>query len=171
MPTKTKSRPNRALHLIDLENIVGGSVCDAQSAARVYRTYTSSVPQTPYDHYVLATSHHNLLATSSWPGAQRLCKSGPNGAEIALCEYADELDLPTLYSNIVVASGDHYFATSVKTWKESGLYVTVVGVQQQVSHELYRAANTYIGLPNLSVLGNAACVRTVGPVRGFAPSR
>lgn len=160
MPSKSPNHPPRALHLIDLENLVGSDACTADAAALAYRAYVQSVPQSPFDQYILATSHHNVLAMASWPHGRRLVRSGPNGAEIELCEAANELDVAAKFSSIVVASGDHYFAAPVKEWKASGLYVTVVGVQKQVSHLLYKVAHRYIGLPNIA-LPQRAAPRTV----------
>lgn len=160
MPSKSPNHPPRALHLIDLENLVGGEQCTVDAAALAYRAYTQRVPHSPFDQYILATSHHNMLAMASWPQGRRLVRSGPNGAEIELYEAANELDLPSKFSSIVVASGDHFFAAPVKEWKAAGLHVTVVGVQRQVSHLLYKVAHRYIGLPNIG-LGQPSAARAV----------
>lgn len=143
-----KKNQSRTLHLIDLENLSGCGSCTAALTADIHRAYMAVVPTSPYDHYIVATSHRNFTATATWPGGFRVVGSGQDGAETALCAHALELDVPAHYDHLVVASGDHYFAEHVYAWKGAGLAVTVVSRERQISYALYTAATRFVTMPN-----------------------
>ena len=141
-----KTPRTRALHLIDLENLCGCATCTSSMTATVHTKYMQNVPTSPYDHYVLATSHHNALATAAWPGGYRVVRSGKDGADIALYEHVMNLDPASRYSEIVLASGDHFFVPAAKAWKEAGLKVTVVAGHGLASRELRMTADRFVPL-------------------------
>lgn len=142
MKTPTK----RTLHLIDLENLCGCATCTSAMTADIHRVYMQKVPTSPYDQYVIATSHHNALATTTWPGGRRVVRSGKDGADSVLFEQAMDTDLTSRFSNIVLASGDRFFVPAAKALKEQGHHVTVVVANGWPSYALRSEADHFVPL-------------------------
>src|SRR4051812_1397505 len=90
MDTKMESQngqaPGRAIHLIDVENLVGSACFTCSDAALVHRAYESVATVSAGDHLILASSHHAAPSTwFAWPhSARRLVRSGLHGADRAL---------------------------------------------------------------------------------------
>ncbi|MBO3089475.1 hypothetical protein [Cellulomonas dongxiuzhuiae] len=127
--TAPAARRGRALHLVDLENLVGSGSPTPEQARATWTAYRTLVQ--PGDLVVVACSHH--AARTVWfvvgTDARLLVRSGADGADLALL---DDVDLPHLVSRftwLVVASGDHAFVPlveearrlGVRTWQVTGV--------------------------------------------------
>jgi hypothetical protein len=120
----------RALHLIDLENLLG-TARDPEAVAAVWRAYERQVVIGCRDHLVVATGPS--LAPAAWFGlprrARRLVGRGVDGADKALLESIDPEHLARRYQRLVLASGDGIFAAlarrlatlDVPVWQVTGM--------------------------------------------------
>ena len=80
-----------------------------------------------------------------WLGsAQRLLRSGANGADEALLEALSAREITSRFSEVVIGSGDHIF-TDVGAWlSRKGLKVTVVSRRGSLARSLKMVAGRVI---------------------------
>lgn len=120
------NRPNRALHLVDLENLAGTASVTEPLARHTAITYLASSGYCVGDLIVVASSHRNgLAARAAFPGATVRWRSGPDGADLALLDACSEFD-PLRFDRLVIGSGDGIFSDLVSSARQSGLSVCVV---------------------------------------------
>lgn len=138
LPAGPADSCDRALHLIDLENLLGGRNFTAREAVWARAAYLATAPDANVSHLVLATSHHAALAAwFAWPGsARRLVQSGPSGADLALLELISDEGVARRYERIVIGSGDGIFAFPAAQLQAAGCPVTVVTRRDCLSREL-----------------------------------
>jgi len=123
-------RRGRAIHLVDLENLMGTAAPAPGVTAQTWDSYRVFVQ--PGDHVVVATSHH--AAFTAWfelprTGIQLAVRSGPSGADYALLDALDLQHAAKRYDWLVIASGDGIFASTarraqllgMRTWQVSGI--------------------------------------------------
>ncbi|MEV6983024.1 NYN domain-containing protein [Sphaerisporangium sp. NPDC051017] len=130
-------RQGRAMHLIDIENLVGSTRPTTCEVEEVMTIYESLVPIGAMDHYVVAVNHTALLAVGiAFRGVRLLARSGPDGADRALVEsaYDDRIDLR--FERVIIGSGDGYFVNLADWLTEAGLHVTVVSRRGSLSRHL-----------------------------------
>ena len=130
----------RTLHVIDIENLAGGSGGDAFDAVARYR---ASVRVAPGDHAVIGAGTRLLVdAAHAWPGACVRLGHGLDGADRVLLEdLADVRFVSAHYDRVVIASGDHAFAPVVAALRATGVAVIVVGREPlAISRDLRRLA-------------------------------
>ena len=103
---------DRALHLIDLENLCGAGSTTAEDAARVLAAYVDAVKIGPADSIHIGVAHHMATAVMPvlcvFPGRLHV-RSGRDGAETALLESIDLVHISTRFSRLIIASADHTF--------------------------------------------------------------
>jgi hypothetical protein len=75
-------------------------------------------------------------------------EGGENGADIALLEALD-LGLPASCGTVVLASGDHIFASAARRLRAEGKRVEVVARPGAISFELYLAADAFSAFTTL----------------------
>ena len=129
MSTRNTLQPtSRALHLVDVENLLGGPNPDPGMVAPLAAAYCSAAQVGPRDHVVIASSH--ICARSVWYGwpteARRLIASGPDGADNALLAVLATERAAERFGRVVIGSGDGIFATAAARLQASGADVTVV---------------------------------------------
>lgn len=133
----TELERNRALHLVDIENLLGGadfSECAVQDLASAY---AAAAGLSQGDHVVVASSHHAAAATwFGWPGGRLLVRSGPNGADIALLEVIAGEGVSERYERVVIASGDGAFADAAGALQADGTQVIVVSKKESLARRL-----------------------------------
>ena len=146
------TKENRILHLVDLENLSGGSLCSPTGVASTASDYLALVPQTGKELYVLATSCGNApVAFFSWPTpAQRLMRSGENGADLALLEAYTALEIASRFAQVVIGSGDGIFTDLTLQLCSLGCTVIVVSRSDALSQRLQMAATEVVLLPELA---------------------
>lgn len=133
----------RTLFVVDIENMVGSHDLSQGDVSKAQRRINRAVEAFEGDHTVIAASHHNALAMFyGWAGsAQRLTRSGPDGADRALLESVADIQwVAERYQSVVVASGDHAFAFAVAALKAAGVAVIVIRPDLGFSPAMARAA-------------------------------
>lgn len=137
--TQAHGLHGRTLYLVDIENMVGSWQLAVADVAKTRARIHAAVAPRDDDHTVIAANHYNAPAAYfGWTGsAQRLARSGKDGADTALLEViADAAWVANRYSRVVVASGDHAFAYAVAALKAAGLEVIVVRPDTGFSNQM-----------------------------------
>lgn len=123
-----KKRNCRALHLIDIENQLGGGKYD-QRSVEIYRdSYFAQVPQNELDQFFLASNPAMMSETAfGWSKSAAKFKGGKNGADDLIAEYLSDLDyVKNNFCHVFIASGDGRFVSIAKKLIEMGVKVTMV---------------------------------------------
>lgn len=140
-------RTGRALHLLDIENLVASPAPTEAEVARTMSDYLQRVPVGPLDQFVVGVNPRSLVEVGRViHGAQILTRSGRDGADSVLVEMAlsDRIDLR--FERVVIGSGDGYFADLVAWLIAHDVHVTVVSRTPLLSWRLYVATSgiTYL---------------------------
>lgn len=139
-PTKLAMKvlvPTRTLHLIDIENLMGGTDFTVDEAARLEDVYAPIAEVASGDFTVMASSHMAAPAAwFGWPNARRLLQSGPDGADLALIDVMMAEDVHRRFDRVVIASGDGIFSDPCAWLQEVGCSVTVVTRREALSRRL-----------------------------------
>jgi hypothetical protein len=145
----TTTRIDRALHLVDVENLTGTCNCTLETVTATASGYLNVALNSDEDQFVIASSCNNAPASwFGWPtSAQRLMRSGENGAELALLEAWDPHEIALHFRRIVIGSGDGIFAQLACALSAAGCHVTVVSRPEALSNRLRIAAQTIVFLP------------------------
>lgn len=133
----------RRLHLVDIENLAGGSDAPPRTVRAVAKRYLSRVPNLAVDHVVVGAGRRMMLAAqAAFPHARLLYGRGLDGADRALMLDVDAVDISHRYDAVVIGSGDHFFAplaeqlaslmvpviVATRSWRSlSGDLIDVVG--------------------------------------------
>lgn len=154
----------RSVHLIDIENLLGGALFSEGEARAAMRRYRFVSEVGPCDHFIVASSH--FAAPATWfgcPDARRLVRSGPDGADLALIDVIEHEDLTTRFDRVVIASGDGIFAYPAAWLQRQGCQVTVVSRRDALSTRLRLAVpdirylrSTPLPSPAVGVQGRSA---------------
>lgn len=99
-------------------------------------------------------------ASARFPAARLVVRSGPSGADLALCEeLADAAWIASHFSEVIVASGDHEFVASVWALRDHRVRVTVATLPLSAAPELTAAADQVLWLERpIHTLGESAFV-------------
>lgn len=124
----TRHHPiGRTLHLIDVENLVGGVAAGRDAVAPALDAYRRTIDIGPEDHVVLGTGTELAFAAkATWPGALLRIGRGIDGADRALLSVLDPAFIASHYHRLVVGSGDHAFAPMVADLRARRMAVVVV---------------------------------------------
>jgi hypothetical protein len=136
-PTADASDGTRSIHLVDVENLLGGAAFTKGDAAATAAVYASVATVAARDHMVVASSH--FAAPAAWFGwghARRVVRSGPDGADLALLGIIENENLAVRFDRIVIASGDKIFAEAAARLQGVGAKVTVVSRVDSLSRQL-----------------------------------
>lgn len=167
---------DRALHLIDLENLCGAGSTTAEDAARVLAAYVDAVKIGPADSIHIGVAHHMATAVMPvlcvFPGRLHV-RSGRDGAETALLDSIDLTHISTRFSRLIIASADRTFTEAANEARRLGMTVWQVTGRGGLSHELSRVADRRMRLrlprPPAEVLAaRARRLPTRGPALGPA---
>lgn len=140
-------RADRSLHLIDLENMLGGSGFSAGQVVEFWSWYTmQAVGVGPGDHVAIATGSRS--AATAWfalpaSGIRRLVRPGVDGADWALLDAVDLARDAARFGRLVIASGDHVFAPLALQARDAGMRVHQVIGAGYPSHRLMAACPTH----------------------------
>jgi hypothetical protein len=128
----------RVLHLVDVENLVGGADFTPAEAAAARDAYAAAAPLGAADQVILATSHRCAATTwFVWPAsARRLVRSGPDGADLALLEVLGVERVEQRFDRVVIGSGDGIFAFPAARLQAAGCHVIVVTRPDALSRQL-----------------------------------
>ena len=139
--------PERRLHLVDIENLVGDSLPSLRQVREARGLYADSLAFGSMDQVEVASSHLTLLnAALGWPHAHYRIRSGPDGADLALLEVLRHEDVAKRFTHVAIGSGDHLFAEQAARLAAQGVWVTVVSRRRSLSARLALAAREVIFL-------------------------
>lgn len=139
--------PVRRLHLIDLENLAGRPVVSIQHAEEVAQRLNTCRPPGETDLRAVGVAHSSGFAAKfAFPGAHVRWRSGKDGGDLVLLDYAGQLPL-SRFDELVVASADAIFAGTVIKARREGLKVTIVADQARASFRYLRTADQVIHFP------------------------
>lgn len=142
------TRP-RTLHLLDVENLLGGRVCTA-SVRTMWTDFVTAVDARWDDLSTVAVARRHAATTFfALPDAVRrvVGGDGPDGADLALIESVDVDWVHRNFGRVVIASGDHIFTGPARQFSTRGLEVVQVIGDGRCSAELYRACTEHRYLP------------------------
>ncbi len=131
----------RALHVVDIENLVGGSGADAIEVDRALAHYEQVVRPGENDLRVVACGASLVFPVHDrWAGASIRKARGVDGADRILLDEASVANVVGRFDRVVVASGDHVFASLVVDLDAAGVEVVVVSRRTAMSRLLAVAA-------------------------------
>ena len=143
--------PARRLHLVDIENLVGGPLPSLSQVREARGLYTNCLPFGAMDQVEVASSHLTLLnAALGWPHAHHRVRSGPDGADLALLDVLRHENVSRRFTHVAIGSGDHLFAEEAAHLAAQGIWVTVVSRQRSLSPALELAACEVIFLDTVA---------------------
>jgi hypothetical protein len=150
----------RSIHLIDIENLIGGTNFYEGDVAAVAERYRSLAGVGEDDLVVVASSHHTAPATwFGWPDARRLVRSGVDGADMALIEVIEKENLAMRFDRVVIASGDGIFAVPAAKLQQRGVKITIVSRPEFLSRALRLASRDIRILGSQPDLGPVVAAR------------
>ena len=131
----------RTLHLIDLENLAGGSAASSADIEIALDGYERLAPFGADDQRVVACGKRLVFpAKDRWPGALVRRARGIDGADRLLLDAADPADVAGRFDRVVVGSGDHIFTDLVLELDRQAVGVCVVSRPEALSSRLRAAA-------------------------------
>lgn len=139
----------RSVHLLDIENMLGGGKIEVTAINAFFARYRSEVPMTDQDLVVVGVSSSEgllALALSDLRNCRQLYRPGKNGADLILQEVLDTERLEDRFSTVYVGSGDGGFAASISALAGRGGGVVVVARPASLSKRLRLAAHRTIAL-------------------------
>lgn len=118
----------RALHLVDLENLIGDPWATGPGVAETYERALVAAGHAPGDLVVLAANRWLLaeLGFVAHTSCQMLVAHGPDGADLALLGWASPEWIASRFARLVVMSGDGIFGDLVARACALGVRVDVV---------------------------------------------
>lgn len=139
--------PARRLHLVDIENLAGGSLPSLRQVRQALALYADCLAFGAMDQVEVACSHLTLLnAALGWPHAHYRIRSGPDGADLALLDVLRHENIASRFTQVAIGSGDHLFAEQAARLAAQGVRVTVVSRRRSLSPRLALAAHEVIFL-------------------------
>ena len=150
--------PGRSLHLLDIENLMGGPFAGKhalQSASAQYRRVAAVKDS---DLVIVGCNPRLAWETdAAWPGAEVRVGIGPDGADRALLSaVSDDLWIARRFDRVIVGSGDGIFANTIMALKGWGIAVGVVSLRTSLSLALRQCADFTWYLPGSDSLGVCA---------------
>jgi len=131
----------RTLHLVDLENLAGGSGVGDVDVDQALARYERVVRVRPVDHRIVACGRRLAFqAKDRWSGALVKAAHGVDGADRALLAEAGPAFVRSHYDRVVVASGDHGFTELVVELDAGGVDVCVVSRRDSLARRLREVA-------------------------------
>lgn len=133
---------DRALHLTDIENLMGGPTGGFHVLAETRERYAALAAIQPKDHVITACNPRlAVMAAAAWFPGRLLTRPGRDGADRALLEATDADDIARRYYRVVIGSGDGAFASLAEQLRTRGLQVWVIARPGTLSRSLAHAAN------------------------------
>jgi hypothetical protein len=147
---RTPPAEGRAIHLVDVDNLVGDprvatreAIRDALAAYRIASGFRRD------DLVVLATNPGLALEVGlAWPGARLLSRNGVDGADLALVAEAKVVSYDRRVSRVVIGSGDHIFGPVATELRAAGFTVAAVSRRGSLARSLRSAVDGVAILPS-----------------------
>lgn len=145
---------SRALHLVDIENMLAGWVTPDGCRAFL-EAYLATGLLGAMDQVVVGVSKGSAAHTFPLPNGWRraLGPCGVDCADIALVRAVPHRARLRSFDTLVIASGDHFFCEVARDARDAGVRVVVVSqAGVGISAALYALADRHVTLPtSLSV--------------------
>ena len=139
--------PERALHVVDIENLAGAAVPSLAVVTEVQFRYFARLDLGVDDQVVMAASHLGLLdAARGWPHARYRVRSGKDGADLELLDVLEHENVAARFTHVVIGSGDGIFGRPAARLAARGVRITVVSNQRSLAPGLARVAADVIYL-------------------------
>ena len=139
--------PDRALHVVDIENLAGAALPSFALVSEVQGRYMNRLAFGVGDQVVMAASHLGLLeAARGWPHARYRVRSGKDGADRELIDVLEHENVAARFSHVVIGSGDGIFGQSAASLAARGVRITVVSRRGSLADGLRRIAADVIYL-------------------------
>ena len=149
--------PERGLHLIDIENLVGGGKPSFEQIRGVQGIYAGRLTLGAFDQVVVASSHLTLISAAlGWPHARYRMRSGRDGADLELLDVLRYEKIAARFSRVIIGSGDGAFARAAASLGTAGVEVIVVSRRDSLSARLKLAASGVIYLDTAQLAAAAA---------------
>ena len=136
----------RALHVIDVENVMGGPDTPASAIGVVLDGYRRRVGHRPGDLVVAAASHwvmeRVLFELPSWIRPCHAAGGGADAADRWLLDHVDVRWAARRVGRVVVASGDAGFWPLASSCRSAGVRVEVASIGRCLSADLDALADT-----------------------------
>jgi hypothetical protein len=131
----------RALHLIDIENLIGGSQnADPAICCVAFEAYREVSGYEPGDLVIVAAGVTTAsCAFFHWEGVCRRTARGENGADLVLLGALATEPRLERFDRIVIASGDGIFASAASGLAARGIHVEAVSRRGSMSRRLRSA--------------------------------
>ena len=147
------TRPARALHLVDIDNLLGDPATDDElEIGWTIHAYQDAASFAEGDHAVVATSpfgRHAFAIGTAWPGAQHLWRKGRDGADLALLEQAAWAVETGQFGRVVIGSGDRIFLVALEWFEGVGVPVEVVSRRDALALALKTRARSVRFMPEV----------------------
>jgi hypothetical protein len=153
------SRPaGRALHLVDIENLVGGPSATRSAVDLVWRQYRVLAECTEQDQVHMAADRSLYVRTAFDLGAGIAYHPavGRDGADNRLLAVAPAGWVTARFDRLVIGSGDHAFAALAASARAAGLRVLAVARPGTLARELRVGVDEVRWLPLDGEVGAAA---------------
>ncbi|MEY4396709.1 MAG: hypothetical protein RLZZ40_465 [Actinomycetota bacterium] len=126
----------RAIHLLDIENLMGTPYFTAEEVRHFKQLYMTSDFYEDGDQIVIATSNARGLvdAGAGWGDARYTFQHGADGADLALIEILHSEHIADRFGRVVIASGDGIFADEVRALVAAHVDVHVVARATGIHH-------------------------------------
>lgn len=133
----------RTLHLVDIENLMGGPLGGDELLRNVSRAYRSSARMAVGDHAIVACNPTLLLPTKlEWEANRVLVGFGPDGADRRLlAELTSHRWVVSHFDRVVIGSGDGIFSRRASILRHHGVRVEVVALRGAIARRLQRAVD------------------------------
>jgi hypothetical protein len=139
--------PERALHVVDIENLAGAAVPTVDVVTEVQGRYLACLAFGADDQVVLAASHLGLLnAGLGWPHARYRVRSGKDGADLELIDVLEHENVAARFGHVVIGSGDGRFGQAAQGLAARGVRITVVSRRGSLAYSLAKVARDVIYL-------------------------
>jgi hypothetical protein len=140
----------RTLHILDIENIMGGPLSGETALKATVVAYRDLAPVLALDHVFIGVNPGLAPAVAAvWPNAQLRVGGGPDGADHVLLDVlGDTAWIASRYDRVVLGSGDGIFAQVVASLRAAGLPVDVAASPASLSLSLVALASSVIFMPN-----------------------
>jgi NYN domain len=142
--------PERALHVVDIQNLAGAPIPSLVQVNEVQGWYMTRLGFGADDQVVMASSHLGFINVAlGWPHARYRVRSGPDGADLELLDVLEHEDVAARFSHVVIGSGDWRFSRAAASLIERGVRVTVVSRRGSLATVLARVAQdvVYLDIP------------------------
>jgi len=155
MRKRSVLRDGRELHILDVENLLGGTYFAPEDVCDLRAGYLLATAMSTNAQVVVGASADASAISGGvgWPGSGLRLRRGPNGADLALVDVLEHDDVTNRFERIYIGSGDGIFAPVAAELAQHGVDVTVVSRRAALSAKLRLASAhvIYLDVPEVVV--------------------